>query len=40
VVVDTDRFRGVGVARRLSLRRGGSEVTLFPDRIEDPREDV
>ena len=28
----------MGVERRLSLLRGGREVTLLPDRIEDARE--
>ena len=40
VVVDTDLFRGVGVVRRLSLRCGGRELTLAPERIEDPRDEV
>jgi hypothetical protein len=39
--VDTDRSRCAGVAKRLSLRGGaGREITLFPDRMEDPREEV
>ena len=40
VAVDTERFRGVGVVKRLSLRCVGNEVTLAPDRIEDPREEL
>jgi hypothetical protein len=40
-VMETERFRGVGVGSRLSLLRGGREVTLFPaDRkVESRRED-
>jgi hypothetical protein len=40
VVVDTERSRDVGVVKRLSRRWGGSEVTLFPERIDDARDDV
>ena len=41
VAVDTDRFRGVGVVKRLSLLcGGGSELTLAPDRTEEPREEL
>jgi hypothetical protein len=39
-VVDTERFRGVGVGNRLSLRRGGRDVILFPAERESRREDV
>jgi len=38
VVVETDRFRGVGVVMRLSLRWGGRDVTLLPDRIDEVRD--
>lgn len=40
VAEEAERSRDVGVVKRLSLRRGGSEVTLFPDRIDDARDDV
>lgn len=40
VVVETDRFRGVGVVNRLSLRWGGREVTLLPDLTDEVRDAV
>ena len=39
VVVETERFRGVGVARRESrLALGGRELTLFPERMDEVRD--
>ena len=39
-IIDTERFRGVGVERRLSLLWGGREVSLLPERIDDPLDEV